>query len=519
MRYAAASIGLILLAASPARAETPAGGAAVLRRAAARLGLDELERRGFVQLTFEGAIDESSYMQGLEPDRTDVRQTFGFDLSRDAVGWESKGLRGDGSVRWRRFTYPEPDLRLVVELTEKWASPVRSQAWREERLRTARFLPHLLVREALRRLPTVRPLPGGAGVSYATAGGDVLDLRFGDDGLLARVETWLAIPFLGDRRCAWEYSNWRRENGVALPGRRRVLIGEAVAEDLSLKKIEWVRDGGSIFDLPADVRRLPERTGAPVLADAALGQAAPKSVAAGIWFAVDLSPGFHGMFAEHADGVTALEAPAGTFFPRSDIPPANLVRGARSSAVGEAFVDVIRKALPGRPLRRLVVSHPHADHAGGVRAFAAEGAEIVVGEGASPSIERFLAERFTLEPDRFEAARARMRPKVHVVRERETVGEGAARLDLIPVAGNPHSAGMLVSWFPEARVMFQGDLFYPEPLAGFPSPNRLPVMAWFVDWMSRTGIDPERIYSTHGDQPATREHLDKLRALHAKAGP
>jgi glyoxylase-like metal-dependent hydrolase (beta-lactamase superfamily II) len=490
----------------------------LLERAAAGLGLDELTSRGFLQLTFAGTVDESVYTQGLESSSVQkVQQTFAFDLARDAVGWESRGPRGDGSVRWRRFTHPEPDIRRVVELTERWESAVRSPAYRQERLRTARVLPHLVVREARQRFGTVRPLPPVAssgrtltGVSFATATGEVLDLHFGGDGLLARIETWLAVPFVGDRKCTWEYTAWRREGGIAIPGRRRVHIGDRVAEDVSLEAVEWSRDGPTLFHVPAGFRQVPERSGPPVLPDAALGQGAAREVAAGIWFAADISPGFHGMFVDHLDGITALEAPAGTWWPLTDVPPANLVRGARSSGVGEAFVDVIRRTLPGRPLRRVVISHPHADHAGGLRAFAAAGAEILVGAGAAPSVERFLAERFVLEPDRFEGARTRLRPTVREIVAKEVLGDGAARLELIPVAGNPHSAAMLAAWFPAPRILFQGDLFYPEPLAEFPSPNRLPIMVWFADWLRRQDIAPDRIYSTHSDVPATREHLEKL---------
>jgi glyoxylase-like metal-dependent hydrolase (beta-lactamase superfamily II) len=512
-------LSLLLLTGAAAPDPAPHTGAALLDRAAARLGLDALTERGFLQLTYEGTLHESAYGQGLESDPPDaVRQTFAFDLARDAAGWESQGLRGDGSQRWRRFTFPEPDLRLVVELTEKWAAATRSPAWRQERLRTARVLPHLAIREARQRLATVRLLPSekragaaGSDVSFATSTGEVLDLRFDADGLLARVETWLAVPFLGDRRCTWEYSQWRRENGVAIPGRRRMLIGDRVAEDLSLRAVEWTRNGRTVFDVPEGVRRLPERTGPAVPPEAALGQAAAREVAPGVWFAPDLSPGFHGMFVAHADGVTALEAPAGNWFPWSDVPPANQVRGARSSAVGEAFVDVIRRTVPGAPIRRVVLSHPHSDHAGGVRAFAAAGAEILVGPGAAAEVRRFLAERFALEPDRFEAARSRLRAAVREIAGREVVGEGATRLELIAVSGNPHAPGMLAAWLPVPRILFQGDLFYPAPLAEFPSPNRAPVMAWFAGWLEREGIAPEQIYSTHGDGAATREHLETLR--------
>ena len=98
-------------------------------------------------------------------------------------------------------------------------------------------------------------------------------------------------------------------------------------------------------------------------------------------------------FLRQPDGITAFEAPAGFLYPQIEIPPPDLARGRRSSEPGEALVDLIRRTVPGAPDRRLVISHAHADHAGGVRAFAAEGAEIVVPQGAAEPVRRFLAER------------------------------------------------------------------------------------------------------------------------------
>lgn len=70
---------------------------------------------------------------------------------------------------------------------------------------------------------------------------------------------------------------------------------------------------------------------------------------------------------------------------------------------------------------------------------------------------------------------------------------------------------MLVVRFPADGVMFTGDLFYPGPLEWFPSPNREPIMRFFVEWLDENGFEPEIVLASHAPIPGTREHLDVIR--------
>ncbi len=53
---------------------------------------------------------------------------------------------------------------------------------------------------------------------------------------------------------------------------------------------------------------------------------------------------------------------------------------------------------------------------------------------------------------------------------------------------------------------------YAEPLDRFPSPSRVTIMKWFSGWLDRQGLDPAAVWGTHSDVPATKEHLEKLKA-------
>src|SRR6185436_7752533 len=54
---------------------------------------------------------------------------------------------------------------------------------------------------------------------------------------------------------------------------------------------------------------------------------------------------------------------------------------------------------PATPIRYVVLTHHHMDHAGAIRAYAAQGATLVVGQGAGAHYRKVLAAPYTRNPD------------------------------------------------------------------------------------------------------------------------
>ena len=294
---------------------------------------------------------------------------------------------------------------------------------------------------------------------------------------------------------------------MLVPRRLTISMGGEPLRVLALHAVVWDRER-SIFAMPDGIAAPVERPGPAALPPAPLAPEA-RAIADGVWLAPDVRPGMNAFFVRQPDGVTVFEAPAGFLYPQIEIPPPDLARGRRSSEPGEALVDLVRRTVPGAPIRRLVISHAHADHAGGVRAFAAEGAEIVVPQGAAEPVRRFLAERFVREPDRWERRRTTTPATLREVDGARDVRRRRARFEVIAVGANPHAAAMAVMWLPETRLLLQGDLYYAEPLDDFPSPSRVPIMKWFAAWLGARGHRPARdlghAQRAAGDARALRE--------------
>ena len=72
---------------------------------------------------------------------------------------------------------------------------------------------------------------------------------------------------------------------------------------------------------------------------------------------------------------------------------------ARSSAV----ISEVKKLYFNKPIRYLVNTHAHFDHAGGIRTYAAEGATILTYQMNKPYYEKTFAMPRTLAPDKLSA--------------------------------------------------------------------------------------------------------------------
>ena len=184
----------------------------LLARVSAEMGVRALEEAGFTQWSFAGTYDESVEARGLRARAAllRVKDTFAVDLRGPGAGWDSEGLRGDGTVRWRRFVYPSPDVLRRVEIPTRFAAQTRSAAYANEQLRAARAIPQALLREALGRKDAVRLLPpvrrGGEThrrLAYTTGTGDEIELIVDARDRLSSVELVRSVPFVGERRIAW----------------------------------------------------------------------------------------------------------------------------------------------------------------------------------------------------------------------------------------------------------------------------------------------------------------------------
>jgi glyoxylase-like metal-dependent hydrolase (beta-lactamase superfamily II) len=146
-----------------------------------------------------------------------------------------------------------------------------------------------------------------------------------------------------------------------------------------------------------------------------------------------------------------------------------LVDGAEpllvDAGVGAAsHIDGIARALEGRPLARVFVTHGHPDHAGGVPAIRARWAEVDVIEGA--------------------AADGREMP----------AGEGLARV----IATPGHSRDHACLWMPRERAFFAGDLLLQGGTVMIAASSGGSLREYLASLERVRHLAPGRVYPGHG---------------------
>jgi glyoxylase-like metal-dependent hydrolase (beta-lactamase superfamily II) len=341
-----------------------------------------------------------------------------------------------------------------------------------------RYLPHRVVQQALKGAASLRHLgsEGGAErVSYATPNGQLLTLAFDPrTRLLTGAEQVVGFGIFGDGLRELEYADYRSEAGFPLPGTIAVRNRNAVHGTVENRyRLERASAEAAV---PAAELELP--------AGAAKGDYSWRP-----GFGVEtLAPGVHllrnvtgttGQWSynvlavEFADHVLVAEAPV-------------------SSGVSEQVLARIREVAPGKGVRYVVQSHHHSDHLGGIRAYVAEGATLVLTPAAATLVERIAAAPSSLNPDRL--SRSPRAPVIEPVPARGSRVFKDARQELVvfDVGPNPHAPGMLVVWLPGPRVLYQSDLVNDGEYPANETTRS------FVAWLRGKGLAVNTLASLHG---------------------
>ena len=165
--------------------------------------------------------------------------------------------------------------------------------------------------------------------------------------------------------------------------------------------------------------------------------------------------------------------------------------------LSEWIIDAARRKYPGKPFRYVVLTHHHLDHTGGIRAYAAEGAALVVKKGDGDYFRKVLTAPQSLNMYRVKA----VAPRIIEVKDNWRQMVGGRVIEAYSLE-SPHAANYLIPYVPDARVAFQSDLW----VAGIPLPSD-PALAAFVirsgraivDGLKKAGIAPEKLAGGHGD--------------------
>ena len=126
-------------------------------------------------------------------------------------------------------------------------------------------------------------------------------------------------------------------------------------------------------------------------------------------------------------------------------------------------IDAAKAKYPGKPIKTLILTHHHMDHTGGMRAFAAEGATVIVPTPDKAYFENVIKTPHALEPD---AEQKAMKPaNVQDVKDALSLKDDTVEINVYNIP-NPHVDGMFIVHVVKDNIVWVTDLVSPRGPVG-----------------------------------------------------
>ena len=140
-----------------------------------------------------------------------------------------------------------------------------------------------------------------------------------------------------------------------------------------------------------------------------------------------------------------------------------MLEAGQNQARAQLYIDEIKRQFPGKPIRYVWNSHPHGDHTPGIPAVVAEGATVIAQENAVEFFDRALNTPRTLLDDTL--AKNPRRVRVDSVEDKRVYTDGTRTVEFYHIYPAPHSNALTIAYFPQEKILFQGD-FSVNPVQG-----------------------------------------------------
>ena len=261
---------------------------------------------------------------------------------------------------------------------------------------------------------------------------------------VTKVETMVDNAVVGDLLVEFEYSNYQNMNGVQVPTR-------IVQRQAGLPTFD-----ANITAATPNPPNLTELLTAPPPA-AAPGGAAPPAGGGGRGAGAPAAAAEPPPVEKIGEGAfkiggnyTSIAVDMGDHI--------LVIESGQSDARGLAVMAAAKQTIPNKPIRFVVNSHAHFDHAGGLGAAVAEGSTILTHRNNEPVLERFLAGPRTLIGDSLSKVSNRRKDVVQAVGDRDVRKGSNGKVVELHHVPNEHSDGLLAVYLPAEKLLWTADI-------------------------------------------------------------
>jgi glyoxylase-like metal-dependent hydrolase (beta-lactamase superfamily II) len=313
-------------------------------------------------------------------------------------------------------------------------------------------------------------LKSPSGQTYSVTG------YINNQNLVSKVETRVDHAVVGDLLVEFEYSNYQNMNGVQVP--TRIVQKQAGMPTFDAEIKTAMPNPSNLTALLTPPPPPAGRGGGP---GGAAGGPPPAPAAPPVEKLGD------GVF-KIGGNYTSLAVDMGDHI--------LVVESGQSDARGLAVMAAAKQAIPNKPIRFVVNSHPHFDHASGLAAAVAEGTTILTHNNNEKVLEQLLSGPRTLTGDSLSKVTNRRTNVVQGVGDRDVrKGTNGKVVELFRIP-NEHSDGMLGVYLPAEKVVWSADI-----TAVNPNPGQLAVLKAANDTLTKAKFDYNTWIQAHPPNP------------------
>jgi glyoxylase-like metal-dependent hydrolase (beta-lactamase superfamily II) len=342
----------------------------------------------------------------------------------------------------------------------------------EERTMEIWSTPHGFLKAARANNATSEPAASGGSTVTFEAGGRKYVGTINTQSQVEKVQTWIDTPVLGDTLVETSFSDYKNFGGLMFPGRILRTQGGYPVLDITVSAAKAN---------PAVDISVPEQVKSFSPAPAAVSV---EKLAEGVYYMKGTNA--HTIAIDQSDHIVAVEAPTNE---------------DRSQAV----IAKIKETIPNKPIRYVINSHVHFDHAGGLRTYVDEGATVVTHQMNRAYYEQAWAAPRTLNPDRL--AQSKKEARFETVTDRHVLTDKNRTIEIHSIAGSGHNDAFVMVYLPKERILIEGDAFTPGPADAPPPAVPNPYAVNLNENIERLKLDVRQIAALHGPRVATMADL------------
>ena len=331
----------------------------------------------------------------------------------------------------------------------------------EERVAEIWSTPHGFLKAALANNGTSKPLNDGIEVSFTVGGKYRYVGNVNAKNQVTQISTWIDNPVLGDTLVETKFIDYKDFGGIQFPS--QIVRNQGGHPVLDINVATAKANQNIEIKVPQDLAKAP-----------AVNVASEK-ISEGVFY---LTGGTHHSLAiDQTDHITIVEAP---------------LNEERSLAV----IAKAKELIPNKPIKYLINTHAHFDHAGGLRTFVDEGASIVTLKANKPYYEKVWATAHSIHPDRLEASKKA--PNFVALTDKCVLADEKHPIEIHSIANNGHNDAFVLAYLPNDKVLIEADAYTPLA-ANAPVPTSLnPYAANLYENVQKLNLNVEKIAALHG---------------------